>query len=79
MRHITPSLHLPTSEARKCVLLDPALTPVCVSFAGVQHATRGESFGLYTLLETMPGETIAQYSTVSLQTLAVYGFRPVIV
>ena len=77
MRHITPR-HLPTSEALKCALLDPALTPVCVSFAGIQQ-TRGEGFGLYTLLETVPGDTIAQYSTVSLQTLAVYGFRPVMV
>ena len=79
MRHITPSLHLPTSEALKCALLDPALPAACASFAGIQQTTRGESFGLYTLLETMPGDTIAQYSTVSLQTLAVYGFRPVIV
>jgi hypothetical protein len=79
MRHITPSLHLPTGEALKCALLDPALTPVCVSFAGIQHTTRGESFGLYTLLEAMPGDTIAQYSTVSLQTLATFGYRPVMV
>jgi len=79
MRYITPSLHLPTGEALKCALLDPALTPVCVSFAGIQHTTRGESFGLYTLLEAMPGDTIAQYSTVSLQTLAAFGYRPVMV
>ena len=79
MPHTTPRLHLPTGEALKCALLDPALTPVCVAFAGIQQTTRGEIFGLYTLLETMPGDTIAKYSTVSLQTLAVYGFRPVMV
>ena len=57
--------------------LDPSLTPLCVSFVGMQE-TPSRSFGLYNVEETID-DNLVLHSTVSLQTLAVYGFRPVMV
>ena len=57
--------------------LDPALTPLCVSFAGMQE-TATKAFGLYNIEEAID-DNLVLHSTVSLQTLAVYGYRPVLV
>ena len=57
--------------------LDPALTPLCVSFVGMQE-TPTRSFGLYNIEEAID-DNLVLHSTVSLQTLAVYGYRPVMV
>ena len=57
--------------------LDPALTPICVSFVGMQE-TPTRAFGLYNIEEALCDD-LPLHSTVSLQTIAVHGFRPVMV
>ena len=57
--------------------LDPALTPLCVSFVGMQETT-SRAFGLYNIEEALCDD-LPLHSTVSLQTIAVHGFRPVMV
>ena len=57
--------------------LDPALTPICVSFVGMQE-TPSRSFGLYNIEEAID-DNLVLHSTVSLQTIAAYGYRPVMV
>ena len=57
--------------------LDPALTPLCVSFVGMQE-TPSRSFGLYNIEEAID-DNLVLHSTVSLQTIAAYGYRPVMV
>ena len=57
--------------------LDPALTPLCVSFIGMQETPWG-TFGLYNIEETLD-DNLSLHSTLSLQSLAVYGYRPVMV
>ena len=58
--------------------LDLALTPLCVSFVGVQEFPNGAAFGLYNVEESID-DNLTLHSTVTLQTLAVYGYRPVMV
>ena len=58
--------------------LDPALKPICVEFKGMQECSNHRSFGLYNIEEAID-DNLVLHSTVSLQTLAVYGFRPVMV
>ena len=57
--------------------LDPSLTPLCVSFVGMQE-TPSRSFGLYNIEEAID-DNLVLHSTVSLQTIAAYGYRPVMV
>ena len=57
--------------------LDPSLTPLCVSFVGMQE-TPSLSFGLYNIEEAID-DNLVLCSTVSLQTLAAFGYRPVLV
>ena len=57
--------------------LDPALTPLCVSFVGMQAASP-KAFGLYNIEEDID-QNLPLHSTVSMQTIALYGFRPVMV
>lgn len=57
--------------------LDPALTPLCVSFVGMQE-TSSRAFGLYNVEEAID-DNLVLHSTVSLQTLAAFGYRPVMV
>ena len=57
--------------------LDPALTPLCVSFVGMQE-TPSRSFGLYNIEEAID-DNLVLHSTVSLQTIAAFGYRPVMV
>lgn len=57
--------------------LDPALTPLCVSFIGMQE-TPSRAFGLYNIEEAID-DNLVLHSTVSLQTLAAFGYRPVMV
>ena len=57
--------------------LDPSLTPICVSFVGMQE-TSSRAFGLYNIEETID-DNLVLHSTVSLQTIAAYGYRPVMV
>lgn len=57
--------------------LDPALTPLCVSFIGMQE-TPSRAFGLYNIEEDID-QNLPLHSTVSLQTIALYGYRPVMV
>lgn len=68
---------LPSKERDAVRALDPSLTPLCVSFIGMQE-TPSRSFGLYNIEEAID-DNLVLHSTVSLQTLAVYGFRPVCV
>ena len=67
------------SDAEKSAInaLDPALTPLCVSFIGMQETPWG-TFGLYNIEETLD-DNLSLHSTFSLQSLAVYGYRPVTV
>lgn len=67
------------SECEKAAInaLDPALTPLCVSFVGMQQAPT-RAFGLYNVEEDIDNNLIL-HSTVSLQTIAAYGYRPVVV
>ncbi len=67
------------AESEKLALnaLDPALTPLCVSFVGMQE-TPSRSFGLYNVEETID-DNLVLHSTVSLQTIAAYGYRPVMI
>ncbi len=57
--------------------LDPALTPLCVSFVGMQE-TPTRAFGLYNIEEAID-DNLVLHSTVSLQTIAAYGYRPVMI
>ena len=68
-----PSAH----EQAAIEALDPALTPLCVSFVGTQE-TSSRAFGLYTIEEAID-DNLVLHSTVSLQTLATFGYRPVMV
>ena len=67
------------SDCEKAAInaLDPALTPLCVSFVGMQE-TPSRAFGLYNVEEDIDNNLIL-HSTVSLQTIAAYGYRPVMV
>ena len=67
------------SDCEKAAInaLDPALTPVCVSFVGMQE-TPSRAFGLYNIEEAID-DNLVLCSTVSLQTIAAYGYRPVMV
>ena len=68
--------HMSTHERAAIRALDPALTPLCVSFVGMQQAAR--AFGLYNIEEAID-DNLVLHSTVSLQTLAAFGYRPVMV
>lgn len=68
---------LSDSEKSAINALDPALTPLCVSFVGMQE-TPSRAFGLYNIEEDIDSNLIL-HSTVSLQTIAAYGYRPVMV
>ena len=57
--------------------LDPSLTPLCVTFVGMQE-TSSRAFGLYNVEEAID-DNLVLHSTVSLQTLAAFGYRPVMV
>ena len=57
--------------------LDPPLTPLCVSCVGMQE-TASRAFGLYNVEEAID-DNLVLHSTVSLQTLAAFGYRPVMV
>ena len=57
--------------------LDPSLTPICASFVGMQE-TSSRAFGLYNIEEAID-DNLVLHSTVSLQTIAAYGYRPVMV
>lgn len=70
-------LNAPESEKLALNALDPALTPLCVSFIGMQE-TPSRAFGLYNIEEALCDD-LPLHSTVSLQTIAVHGFRPVMV
>ena len=69
---------LSDSEKSAINALDPALTPICVSFIGTQEFPNGAAFGLYNVEESID-DNLTLHSTVTLQTLAVYGYRPVMV
>jgi len=69
---------LSDSEKSAINALDPSLTPLCVSFVGMQECTSYRSFGLYNIEETID-DNLVLHSTVSLQTIAAYGYRPVMV
>ena len=68
---------LSDSEKAAINALDPALTPLCVSFVGMQE-TSSRAFGLYNVEEAID-DNLVLHSAVSLQTLAAYGYRPVMV
>lgn len=68
---------LSDSEKSAINALDPSLTPLCVSFVGAQE-TPSRSFGLYNVEEAID-DNLVLHSTVSLQTLATFGYRPVMV
>ena len=68
---------LSDSEKSAVNALDPALTPLCVSFVGMQE-TPTRMFGLYNIEEAID-DNLVLHSTVSLQTLATFGYRPVMV
>ena len=57
--------------------LDPSLTPLCVTFVGMQE-TPTRVFGLYNIEEAI-GDNLVLHSAVSLQTLEAFGYRPVMV
>ena len=71
----TPALS--DSEKSAINALDPSLTPLCVTFVGMQE-TPSRSFGLYNIEEALCAD-LPLHSTVSLQTIAAHGFRPVMV
>ena len=68
------------SDCEKAAInaLDPALTPICVSFIGTQEFPNVVAFELYNVEESID-HNLTLHSTVTLQTLAVYGYRPVMV
>jgi len=72
-----PCGNLSDCEKSAINALDPALTPLCVSFVGMQE-TSSRAFGLYNVEEDIDNNLIL-HSTVSLQTIATYGYRPVMV
>jgi len=57
--------------------LDPALSPICVSYVGRQESPAG-AFDLFNIEEALCAD-LPLHSTVSLQTIAGHGFRPVMV
>ena len=69
--------HLVISEAQAVGALDSALKPICVSYIGMQTGF-GRAFGLYNIEEAIDDNLVLR-STVSLQTIAVYGYRPIMV
>lgn len=72
------NVNSPTTDEQNAInALDPALTPLCVSFVGMQETT-SRAFGLYNIEEALCDD-LPLHSTVSLQTIAVHGFRPVMV
>ena len=79
MRYILEATYPTLADCEKAAInaLDPSLTPLCVSFVGMQE-TPSRSFGLYNIEEAID-DNLVLHSTVSLQTLAVYGYRPVLV
>lgn len=78
MRHIDDKAPiLADCEKAAIMALDPALTPLCVSFVGMQE-TSSRAFGLYNVEEAID-DNLVLHSTVSLQTLAAFGYRPVMV
>ena len=77
MRHADKAPILAGYEKAAINALDPSLTPLCVSFVGMQE-TPSRSFGLYNVEETID-DNLVLHSTVSLQTITVYGYRPVMV
>ena len=68
---------LPSKERDAVRALDPSLTPLCVSFIGMQE-TPTRMVGLYNIEEAIDNNLVL-HSTVSLQTIAAYGYRPVMV
>ena len=79
MRYILEAPYPTLADCEKSAInaLDPALTPLCVSFVGMQE-TPTRAFGLYNIEESIDDNLIL-HSTVSLQTLAAFGYRPVFV
>jgi hypothetical protein len=73
-----PCGNLSDCEKSAINALDPALTPICVSFIGTQEFPNVAAFGLYNVEESID-HNLTLHSTVTLQTLAVYGYRPVMV
>ena len=67
---------LPDCEKSAIKALDPALNPLCVSFVGMQEAS-SRAFGLYNVEEAID-DNLVLCSTVSLQTIAAYGYRPIL-
>ena len=67
------------SDCEKAAInaLDPSLTPLCVSFVSMQE-TPTRAYGLYNIEEAID-DNLVLHSTVSLQTIAAYGYRPVMV
>ena len=79
MRYRLEAAYPTLADCEKAAInaLDPALTPLCVSFVGMQE-TPSRSFGLYNIEEAIDNNLVL-HSTVSLQTLVAYGYRPVMV
>ena len=79
MRYILEAAYPTLAGCEKAAInaLDPALTPLCVSFVGMQEAP-SRAFGLYNVEEAID-DNLVLHSTVSLQTIAAYGYRPVMV
>ena len=79
MRYILEAAYPTLADCEKAAInaLDPALTPICVSFIGMQE-TPTRMFGLYNVEEAID-DNLVLHSTVSLQTLAAFGYRPVMV
>lgn len=76
-RHDDKAPILADCERAAINALDPSLTPLCVSFVGMQE-TPTRDFGLYNIEEAID-DNLVLHSTVSLQTLAAFGYRPVMV
>ena len=77
MRYINDNAPILSDSEKSAInALDPALTPLCVSVC--RHATTSRAFGLYNIEEALCDD-LPLHSTVSLQTIAVHGFRPVMV
>ncbi len=72
-----PSREPSAPEQAAINALDPSLTPLCVSFVGMQESP-SRSFGLYNIEEAID-DNLVLHSTVSLQTIAAFGYRPVMV
>ena len=79
MRYILEAPYPTLADCEKSAInaLDPALTPLCVSFVGMQE-TPTRVFGLYNIEEAID-DNLVLHSAVSLQTLEAFGYRPVMV